>query len=246
MSCIFLPLENTQHNKSSQNNTIDRYLNQKIDFTGKKISLSYIHFYDTFHNISRNNNNRQLKYMFKDEQFEVEFPDGTYSYKDFDNFLHFVMKKNSHYEVSKESGIEIYPINIIVNTVYSCLSVRINENYALIIETEEMSRFLGINIGKYNADFNSQKIPDITMGFDVCFVHCNIVDNSVIPEYNTVIFTCPINKNVGQNVNITPNEKRFLNCSNANTQNIKIWLTNQDGKIIYFVENKWGIGLDIV
>lgn len=246
MNTLFIPLENKQNNRSAQSNTIDRHLNQKIDFSDKKVALSYIHFYDTFYNISNKFNNNKIKYVYDNIDYEINFPDGTYTYKDFNNYLHFKMRNNNHYDLDKETGIENYPIDIVVNSVYSCLSVVIHEGFTLVIESDGISRFLGIDLGKYENDFNSQKIPDITMGFDTMFVHCNIVDNSIIPEYNSVIFTCPMNRKFGEHINITPNEKRYLNCNNSNTQNIKIWLTNQDGIPIEFVENKWGIGLDVM
>jgi hypothetical protein len=246
MNPIFLPLEFQSNNRSCQNNVIDRYLNDKTDFTGRRIAVSYIHFTDTFHNISDRYGNNKLKYALDGEIFEIIFPDGTYSFADYNNYLHFQMKLNGHYTISGESGVEIYGINISVNTVFSCLSLRILENYSLIIDSNATARFLGINTGSYNSDFNSQNTPDITMGLDTMFVHCSVVNNSIIPEYNTVIFTCPINKKFGENVNFIPNEKRFLTCTNSNTQNLKIWLTNQEGSDINFVENRWGIGIDII
>ena len=197
MNPIFLPLENLNNNRSSHSNTIDRYLNEKIDFTGKSIAVSYIHFYDTFHNISSQLDNNKLKYIYNNIEYEVIFPNGTYTYKDIDNYMHFSMKKNGHVTLDKETNSEIYGVNFIVNTVFTCLSVRIQEKYILIVESEGISRFLGINVGRYEADFNSPKIPDITMGFDTMFIHCSVVNNSLIPEFNTVIFTCPINKNLG-------------------------------------------------
>lgn len=245
MQPIFLPLENQNNNRSSSTNVIDRYLSDKIDFNNRQIAVSYVHFFDTFHNVSAFFNNNKLKYSYEDKIYVVTFPNGTYTYKDFDNYLHFVMRNNGHYVMDDDKN-EIFGINFMVNSVFNCLSVRIEAKYKLIIETENMSRFLGIDIGTYNADFNSQRNPDITMGYDTMFVHCSVVNNSIIPEFNTVIFTCPINKQFGTHVNYIPNEKRYLNCTNTSAQNIKIWLTNQEGKDINFVEKRWGIGIDLL
>lgn len=240
---IFLPLEYFANNRSQESNTIDRYLNDKIDFAGRSIAVSYLHFYDSFQNVSERNGNNKLKYKYGDNIYEVMFQDGTYTYKDYDNFLHFAMKRNGHVKVVE--GIEQYGISILVNTVYNALSVRIWNGYTLLIESHKVAEFLGINIGEYSKDFNGQNIPNITMSNDTMFVHCNIVDNSLIPEFSDVVFTCPMNRQFGVHVNFIPNEKRYLKCTNACTQNIKIWLTNQCGVPLNMAELKWGIGIDI-
>lgn len=141
--------------------------------------------------------------------------------------------------------MEQYGISIAVNTVFNVLSFRIQDGFSLIVDSDGTSEFLGVSKGEYNHDFNGQHIPNITMSYDTMFVHCNVVNNSIIPEVNDVIFTCPINKSFGQHVNFIPNEKRYLKCTNANTQNIKITLTTQNGLPIHMNEKKWGIGVDI-
>jgi hypothetical protein len=243
---VFLPLEYYLNNRSDASNVIDRYLNEKIDLTGRNIALSYIHFYDVFRNVSQANENAKLKYVAPNQEtYEVIFPDGTYTYRDYNNYLHFQMKRNGHFRMQEMAGTEIYGISIAVNTVLNVLSFRIEEGYILLIEDDGTSEFLGVHKGEYATNFNGQIIPNITMSNDTMFVHCNVVDNSIIPEVNDVIFTCPINKYFGQHVNIVPNEKRYLKCTNAHTQTIKITLTTQAGAPLTMTERKWGIGLDI-
>ena len=243
---ILLPIEYHQNNRSEASNVIDRYLGEKIDFTDRSIALSYIHFYDTFHNVSESNGNNRLKYKTPDgETHEIVFPDGTYTYRDYDNYIHFEMKRNGHSKFDEVAGAEIYGIVIFINVVLNVLSIRIEPGYQLLVEYRGTSDFLGIDTGVYTADFNGQHIPNITMSNDTMFIHCSLVDNSYIPEVNDVIFTCPINMAFGQHVNIVPNEKRYLKCTNANTQNIKITLTTQAGVPLNMNEKRWGLGLDI-
>jgi hypothetical protein len=241
---IFLPLEYFSNNRSNASNVIDRYLNTKMDLTGRSIAVSYIHFYDAFHNVSEASDNNKLKYKTHDNNvFDVVFPDGTYTYRDFNNYLHFEMKKNSHTKIV--NGTEQFGIGIIVNTVFNVLSFRFQDGYSLIVDSEGTSEFLGVDKGEYNSDFNGQRIPNITMSNDTMYIHCSVVNNSIISEFNDVIFTCPINTSFGQHVNFIPNEKRYLKCTNANTQNIKITLTNQKNEPLLMTERKWGIGLDV-
>lgn len=243
---IFLPLEYQQNNRSDVSNVIDRYLGEKIDFTDRSIALSYIHFYDIFHNVSESNGNNKLKYKAPGGQMvEVIFPDGTYTYRDYNNYFHFEMKRGGHSWIDQASGAEVYGITLLVNAVLNVLSLRIEPDYSFIVEKDGASNFLGIDIGEYSSDFNGQHIPNITMSNDTMFVHCSVVDNSFIPEVNDVIFTCPINMTFGQHVNIVPNEKRYLKCTNANTQNIRITLTTQSGVPLNMNEKRWGLGLDI-
>lgn len=244
---IFLPLEYFANNRSSSSNVIDRYLNQKIDFTNRKIAVSYIHFYDIFHNVSEKNGNNKLKYKSPDgESTEVTFQDGTFTYRDYNNFLHFFMKAAGHLNVDNETGDEKYGISVSVNSVFNVLSFRIQSGYVLVVDSDGTSDFLGVDKGEYSEDFNGQHFPNITMSNDTMFVHCSVVDNSIVPEVNDVIFTCPINKNFGEHVSIVPNEKRYLKCNSENTQNIKITLTTQSGTPLEMTERKWGIGLDII
>ena len=237
---IFLPLENKHKSHS-----LEKYLGEKINFAGRFIAVRYIHFYDTIHNVTAEFGNNTLKYSFKGEMFSVVFPDGTYTFKDFNNYLHFAMKQNGHFGVDGATKAELFGISLIVNSVYNIVSVRITENYQLIIDSAETSNFLGIEKGTYSSDFQGQGNPNITMGNDMLFVHCNVVNNSLIPEFNDVIFACAINENFGKHVTVIPSSKSFLQCTNASTQSLKVYLTNQDGKPINFVENKWGVGLEI-
>ena len=244
---IFLPLEYHSNNRSDSSNIIDRYLNQKIDFANRRIALSYIHFSDIFHNVSLKNGNNKLKYRtpYDENVVEVTFQDGTFTFRDYNNFLHFNMKKNSHYKIDG-TGTEVYGISLSVNAVFNVLSFRIENGYELIIDEDGTAEFLGVVKGEYKADFNGQNIPNVTMSNDIMFVHCSVVDNGIVPEASDVIFTCPINKNFGEHVNIVPNEKRYLKCTNANTQSIKIMLTTQAGVPLNINEHRWGIGLDII
>jgi hypothetical protein len=61
MDSYFLPLEYLSKNRSSSLNTIERYLNDKIDFTTRYLALSYIHFYDCIQNVTAENGNNILK-----------------------------------------------------------------------------------------------------------------------------------------------------------------------------------------
>ncbi len=224
---IFLPLEFSLNNKSETSNVIDRYLNGKIDFTERSIAVSYIHFYDTFHNVSEANGNNKLKYKSPDQKVnDITFSNGTFTFRDYNNYMHFYMKKNGYFRFDEATGTDIFGISLAVNTVFNVLSFRIQSGFSLIVDKDGTSEFLGVKKGEYSVDFNGQQIPNITMSRDTMFVHCSVVDNSIIPEVNDVIFTCPINKNFGQHVNIVPSEKRYLKCTKANTQNIKITLRN--------------------
>lgn len=237
---IFLPLES-----KSQSHVLERYLGDRFDFTSRYIALRYIHFYDTIHNVTDEFENNCLKYTFDNKMFAVQFPNGTYTFGDYNNYLHFTMKRNGHFKTDPATKIEIYGISLLVNSVYNVISVRIAVGYELIVDTNGTADFLGIAKGAYNTDLQGQNNPNITMSNDMLFVRCNIVNNSLIPEYNDVIFACALNEHFGQHVSIIPSSKSFLKCTKASTQSIKIYLTNQDGKPIKFVENKWGIGLDI-
>lgn len=244
---IFLPLESQSRNRSSQQNAIERYIPDKIDFTGKYLALSYFHFFDTIHNVTEENGNHLIKYMAPGDNnvYAVFFPNGTYTFKDYNGFVHYTMRNNKHYMIDENTKFEQYGINFIVNAVYNVISVRISAGYTLIIDQEGTSAFLGISMGTYTEDFNGQANPNITMDNDLMLIHCNLVSNGLVPEFSDVIFTCPINQRFGQHVNVIPSEKRFLKCSSTCTQMIKMHLTNQDGKEIKLVEPKWGLGLDI-
>jgi hypothetical protein len=237
---IFLPLES-----KSTNSVLERYLGDKVDFTNRFIALQYIHFYDTIHNVTQEFGNNRLEYNLNGVVYTIHFPNGTYTFKDYNNYLHFTMKQKGHFQIDEKTKTEIYGIDFVVNPVYNVISVRIKENYTLLLNSDGLSNFLGIKKGQYRFDFQGQNNPNITMGNDMLFVHCNIVNNSLIPEYNDVIFACPLNERFGSHVTIIPNSKSFLKCSKASTQSIKIHLTNQDGVPIKFVENKWGVGLEI-
>lgn len=237
---IFLPLES-----KSTNSVLERYLGDKIDFSNRYIALQYIHFYDTIHNVTEEFDNNRLSYNYKGVIYSVRFPNGTYTFKDYNNYFHFAMKQKGHFEIDEKTKSEIYGIDLIVNPVYNVISVRIKEPYKLLIDSPGVSSFLGIDKGPYSYDFQGQHNPNITMSNDMIFVHCNIVNNSLIPEYNDVIFACPLNEHFGRHVTIIPNSKSFLKCTKASTQSIRIYLTNQDGVPIKFVENKWGVGLEI-
>lgn len=132
-----------------------------------EICLESLFMYYSWQNITAAKGNTSCSYIWTDNvTYPVVMPDGQYSFSDFNDYLHFVMKQNNHYLLDAD-GNEIYYLDVEANAVYYRLTVTskplpsslplgwTNPGPALVATTPQlvvstgMQMYLGILAGTY-------------------------------------------------------------------------------------------------
>ena len=134
----------------------------------KKLS-SNLSIYYTWKKIKSSYNNNKFKISAPTWNNEFEFPDGSYSVSDIQDYFKYILTKNG--ENTSKSSVQIYVIKI----EYS-ITFKIKDGYSLELLTQETIKLLGITKNKITEDKNGENAPHLEIT-EVVLVHCNIVNN---------------------------------------------------------------------
>ena len=86
----------------------------------------------------------------------------------------------------------------------------------------------GSTKNKITKDKNSENVPHLEIT-EVVLVHCNIVDNDYQQD-SRVLHTFLPNKPFGSLLEISPTNHIFIKTFNAEYNEIKVWLTDENSK----------------
>ena len=133
MDVIFMNLENS---RTSEYHVLILKLTDKLDLRGsqKSVALSTLSIYYTWKNIKSSCNNNKFKISVLAWSDESEFPDGSYSISDIQDYFEYILKKHS--ENVNNPTIRIY-VNIIEN------KITFKNRYYLELLTPETMKLLG-------------------------------------------------------------------------------------------------------
>ena len=131
---------------------------------------------------------------------KFEFPDGSYSVRDIQDYFKYILKK--HGENTHNPSVKIY-----VNKIENRITFRIKDGYSLELLTPETTKVLGSIENKRTKEKNGENVPhlDIT---EVVLVHCSIVNNDYQEDLRLLYPFVP-NKPFGSLSEISPTNHIF-------------------------------------
>jgi hypothetical protein len=246
---IIMNKNNLDNNNGLKNKYVYKFSNsQKLK---GKISLASIVMPYSTPNIYVNNCRFTIRY--NNINTNVVIPQGFYTIETLNYYLQFVQQQTTNnipYNVI--SGSNVYFINILYNTAYYSVELRINpcilsgsvgkvgsvynNNTPQVIITDEFNLILGLPRNQYFPP-NIQQTPYTTISKDynlipnlspsnVYNINCNIVNNNITIPSN-VLYSFTPNTTYGSNINEKPNQLLFLNIVDGNYQQLILEFYNE-------------------
>ena len=138
----------------------------------------------SWYNISPDYKNTVIKYNNGEEDKDIQFASGNYSYGDIDNFIKETLITNDDLEPD-----EVSPITIEFDlSSFKCL-VSISNNFTLDLRNSNFGSLIGFEDKLINQTEYGSLLPDITNYVDTLYIHCALVSNSIVDgTYGDVIY----------------------------------------------------------
>ena len=181
---------NSENSRTLKPHSLILKLVNKLDLRiGEKvIALSNLNIYYTSKNIKSTYNDNKFKISAPTWNDEFEFPDGSYSVSDIQDYFEYILKK--HGEDIDKPSVQIY-----VNKIENRVTFKIKNGYSLELLTPETMKLLGSTENKITKDKNGENVPHLEIT-EVVLVHCNIVNNDYQQD-SRVLYTFVPNKPFG-------------------------------------------------
>ena len=222
----------TENSKTNEPHRFKFDLADKLNLKNpkKNIALVNLSIYYTWKNIKSEYNNNKFKFKMSaltwSETFD--FPDGSYTIDDIQDYFEFILKK--HEMLTDNPSIKIYSNKIKLRIVF-----KIKTGYKLELLTPETMKLLGSTnkvVDKYK---NSENVPKL-VSVEVVLVHCNLVKNDY-QHTSKVLFSFVPNEQLGQLLYISPHVFTMMNTVNAEFSSVEVWFTDQSNKAFEIEDN---------
>ena len=116
--------------------------------------------------------NLSIYYTWRNIKSEFNFPDGSYSVFDIQDYFEFIIKK--HETIADTDNP---PVQIDVNKIKIRIVFKIKTGYKLELLTEETMQLLGSSKNVFDKNKNGELVPRLET-VDAVLVHCNLVNNN--------------------------------------------------------------------
>ena len=198
-------------------------LTDKLDLRRgqKTVALSNLSIYYMWKNIKRSYNNNKFKISAPMWNEEFELPDVSYSISDIQDCFEYILKKHSE-------SVDNPPVRIYVNRIENRITFKIKSGYYLELLTPKTMKLLGRTESKITKDKNGENVHHLEV-VELVLVHCNLV-NSDYQQDSRILYTFVPNKSFGSLLEISPTNHVFLKTFNSESQEVKIWFTDQTSK----------------
>ena len=218
MDTIFM---NSENSKTSEHNVLVLKLTDKLDLKRgqKTVALSSLSIYYTWKNVKSSYNNNKISAPTWSEEFEL--PDGSYSIPDIQDYFEYILKK--HGESVDNPSIRMY-----INRIENRIIFKIKNGYYLELLTPDTMKLLGSTESKITKDKNCENVPHLEVA-ELVLVHCNLVNNDY-QQNSRILYTFVPNKSFSSLLEISTTNQVFLKTFNSESQEIKIWFTDQTSK----------------
>ena len=228
MDAIFI---NSENSRTSEYHFLVLKLTDKLDLRrGQKgIDLLNLSIYYTWINIKNSYNNNKFKISTPTWSDKFELPDGSYLISDIQDYFEYILKK--HNENADNPSIRIY-----VNKLENRITFKIKIGYYLELLTPKTMKLLGSTESKITKDRKGKKVPHLEIN-ELGLVHCNLVNNDYQPDLR-ILYTFVQNKPFGSLLEISPKNNIFLKAFYSEFQEIKVWFTDQNSKLLEVKDKK--------
>ena len=145
----------------------------------------------------------------------------------------YILKKNNE-------NVDNPSVEIFVNKIENRVTLRIKKGYYLQLLTPETMKLLGRTKSKITKDKNGENNPHLEI-VELALINCNLVNNNY-QQNSRILYTFVPNKPFGSLLEISPPNHIFLKTFNSEFQEIKVWFTDQNSKLLE-VEDKINLTL---
>ena len=139
-------------------------------------------------------------------------------------------------------GVDNPSIRIYVNRIENRITFKIKNGYYLELLTPETMKLIGSIESKITKDKNGESVPHLEV-VELVLVHCNLVNNDYQQD-SRILYTFVPNKTFCSLLEISPTNQVFVKTFKSESQDIKIWFTDQTSKPLE-LEDKINITLII-
>ena len=146
-----------------------------------------------------------------------DFPDGSYSIADIQDYFEFIIKKRE--TLTENPPAQIYPSKIKNRIIF-----KIKTGYKLELLSPETMKLLGSTKKDVDQDKDGEDVPKLE-SVEVVLVHCNLVKNDY-QHTSKVLFSFAPNKLFGQLINISPHSLTMVNTVNTKFSSVEVWFTD--------------------
>ena len=153
MDTIFM---NSENSRTSEYHVLVLNLTDKLDLRRgqKTVALSNLSIYYTWKNIRSSYNNNKFKISAPTWNEEFEFPDGSYSISDIQDYFEYILKKHSE-------SVDNPSIRIYVNKIENRITFKIKSEYYFELLTPETMKLLGSAESKITKNKNGENVPHL-------------------------------------------------------------------------------------
>lgn len=229
--------------KKQNNSNVDENFSTKLDRTislkrGIKYKVALVKLQGSYswYNIEPSRNNTLIKYSTNTGasfDYNINFAPGIYSYVDINNFIHDVMRINTHFTLV--DGKEVFPINIGFNFTTFRVTIEITDpTYQLDLFTQEFANLIGYDVGIVTTTSESIRLPDINNSLDNIFIHCSLVTNSIVDgtSGNTLFVFSTATLNRSYPFTFEPQHLLFQDISGNEISKVSFQFTDQNEQLI--------------
>ena len=160
----------------------------------KTLALANLSIYCTWKNIKSEYNNNKFKISAPAWNDTFDFPDGSCSIADIQDYIEFIIKKRK--TLTENLPIEIYP-----NKIKNRIAFKIKIGYKLELLTPEKMKLLGSTKKDADKDKDGESVPRLE-SVEAVLVHCNLVKNDY-QHTSKALFNFVRNKRFRELINIS-------------------------------------------
>ena len=231
----------TANAKTEDSHKLRLYLTSDLKLENSLISLGHCSIYYNWKNFKAEYGNTEFLYEDLRTGFTVQatIPDGSYSVRDINNFIHHLMTINKHVNSDGTFGINLY-----ANAVYNRVTITVSADYAFGMKAG-LRETLGFDSSQTritNSEANGNLVPRLERVENV-LIGCNLVDNRVTHN-SSILYSFTPDQSFGSLLTIKPYYPQTRFCRNASFNYIEVSFTDQDGKPLD-VEDKILVELQI-
>ena len=172
-------------------------------------------------NIKSEYNNNKFKIPAPAWDDKFDFPDGSYSISDIQDYFEYIIKKH-------ETIADNPPIQICTNKIKNRIVFKIKTGYKIELLSPETMKLLGSTKKDVDQVKDGEDVPKLE-SVEVVLVHCNLVNNNY-QQASKVLFTFGQNKQFGLLLNTAPHSLTMLNKTNTKFSFVEVWFTDQNSK----------------
>ena len=138
--------------ENSKTNEPHRFRNTNLKNPNKNIALGNLSICYTWKNIKSECNNNKFKISAPTWNDTFDFPDGSYSIEDIQDYFEFIIEK--HETLTENPPVQIYP-----NKIKNRIVFKIKTGYKLELLSSETMKLLGSTKKDADQDKNGEDVP---------------------------------------------------------------------------------------